>query len=48
MIPFRENHHRSQPGNFHAWGLVLYTTDDFGNAVRVPHRVRWCFPEFEA
>ena len=47
MIPFRENYHRTQPGNYHAWGLVLYITDDFGDAVRVPRKVRWHHPEFE-
>ncbi len=47
MIPFRENFHRAQPGNYHACGLVLYVTDDFGNAVKVPHPARWIHAEFD-
>ena len=47
MCPFRENYHRQQPGNYHAWGCVLYVTDDFGDAVNVPRTVRWHHPAFE-
>jgi len=41
------NHHRSQPGNYHADGLRLLVTDNFGNAVYVPYPSAWCHPEFE-
>ena len=47
MIPFRENHHRTQPGNYHTCGLVLYITDDFGNAIRVPRTVPWQHQELQ-
>ena len=47
MIHFRENHHRTQPGNYHTWGLVPYITDDFGDAIRVPRKVSWQHQELQ-